>query len=183
LVEDTLLPKLLNYSAVLRQQAEAFIRSAAAARGQNPDVWVALAKGEGFNQYKGDPDATGAATSFGAFQLHYPGIGRNTADGLGTMFTKETGLDARDPATERRQIEWSIDYARTHGLTDWHGWHGSKFANLSGGGSSTTTTVAINGPITINAGPNASASDIAGKLRELGLKRQAEANQSSVGAQ
>jgi hypothetical protein len=41
--------------------------------------------------------------------LHYPGIGRNTADGLGTLFTKQTGLDARDPATERRQIEWSMD--------------------------------------------------------------------------
>jgi hypothetical protein len=160
---------------------EAFIRSAAAARGQNPDVWVALAKGEGFNQYKGDPDATGAATSFGAFQLHYPGIGRNTADGLGTMFTKETGLDARDPSTERRQIEWSIDYARTHGLTDWHGWHGSKFANLSGGGSTSTQTVNITGPITVTG--VASPADFANKLRDVGLKRQAEANQSSVGAQ
>jgi hypothetical protein len=162
-------------------EKEAFIRSAAAARGQNPDVWVALAKGEGFNQYKGDPDATGAATSFGAFQLHYPGIGRNTADGLGTLFTKQTGLDARDPATERRQIEWSIDYARTNGLTDWHGWHGSKFANLSGGGSTSTQTVNITGPITVTG--VASPADFANKLRDVGLKRQAEANQSSVGAQ
>jgi hypothetical protein len=58
-------------------------------------------------------------------------------------------------------------------------------ANLpaSGSGDTTTTTVAINGPITINAGPNASASEIANKLRDLGIRRQAEANQSSVGPQ
>lgn len=49
--------------------------------------------------------------------------------------------------------------------------------------STTTTTVAINGPITINAGPSASASEIANKLRDLGIRRQAEANQSSVGPQ
>jgi hypothetical protein len=163
-------------------QKEAFIRAEAIKRGQNPDVWVALAKSEGFANYFGDPDATGKPTSFGSMQLHYPGVGRNTADGLGSIFTKQTGLDARNPATEPQQIQWSMDWAKTHGLSDWHGWKGAQFANLSGGGSTSTTTINIS-DVKINAGPNASAADIAGKLRDLGMKRQAEANQSFVGGE
>lgn len=162
----------------------AFIREEAKRQGQNPDVWVKLAASEGLNQYKGDLDATGKPTSFGALQLHYPGVGRNTADGLGSRFTKETGLDARNPETEAAQIAWSMRYARSHGLRDWHGWKGGAFANLEGvqqSSSSTSTSTYITGPITISAGPNATAGDIAAKLRDLGMKRQAEGNQSSVG--
>lgn len=161
---------------------EAFIRAEATRQGQNPDVWVTLAKNEGFFNYNGDKDATGRPTSFGALQLHYPGIGVNTADGLGTRFTKETGLDARNPETERQQIVWGMQYAKTHGLADWHGWHGSTFANNSGGGT-TTTTIAINGPININAGPGADGSVVAQKFRDAVLRRQADAMQSNGGAQ
>jgi len=163
-------------------EKEEFIRAEAIRQGQNPDVWVALAKSEGFSQYNGDPDATGKPTSFGALQLHYPGVGRNTADGLGTRFTQETGLDARNPETERQQIVWGMQYAKTHGLADWHGWYGSAFANNSGGGT-TTTTIAINGPITIQAGPNADGAAIAQKFRDAVLKRQSDAMQSNGGAQ
>lgn len=77
------------------------------------------------------------------------------------------------------------------GRRDLFGTSGAEYvrrfnANLPGDASSsntTTTTVAINGPITINAGPNASASEIANKLRDLGIRRQVDANQSPVGPQ
>lgn len=164
-------------------EKEAYIRAEAIKRGQNPDVWVSLTKSEGFHQFYGDPDATGKPTSFGATQLHYPGVGRNTADGLGTVFTKQTGLDARDKANERSAISWSMDWAKTHGLSDWHGWKGAKFANLSGGGSTATTTIQINGPIAINAGPNADGTKIANDFRAAILKRQADAANANGGQQ
>ena len=115
-----------------QQEKEAFIRTEAARRGIDPNVAMAVAKSEGFYNYKGDTDATGKATSFGAFQLHYPGIGRHTADGLGTKFTKKTGLDARDPATEREQIKFALDEAAKGGWTPWHGWRGAPNAGLIG---------------------------------------------------
>lgn len=68
---------------------------------------------------------------------------------------------------------------------DLYGTSGSSYAQRFAAalqGNSSTTTINITGT-TINAGPNASASDIAAKLRDLGMKRQAEANQSSVGGQ
>lgn len=115
-----------------QQEKEAFIRAEATKRGIDANVAVAVAKSEGFYNYGGDPDATGKKTSFGAFQLHYPGVGRNTADGLGTAFTKKTGLDARDPATEREQIKFALDEAAKGGWTPWHGWRGPSNAGLVG---------------------------------------------------
>lgn len=166
-------------------EKEAFIRAEAAKRGIDPDQAMRVAMSEGFlpGKFTGDQ-----GTSFGAFQLHYknniPGLSNA---GLGDAFTRDTGKQASDPANERDTIVYALNKARQTGWGDWHGWKGSPWAgiNRSGGGSSssTTTTVSISGPITIQAGPNASAADIAQKLRELGMKRQAEANQSSVGAQ
>lgn len=165
-------------------EKEAFIRSEAIRQGQNPDVWVKLAKSEGFYDYKGDPDAVGNPTSFGSMQLHYPGVGRNTADGLGTIFTKQTGLDARDPSTERRQIQFAMEWAKTHGLGDWHGWKGAQYANLQGvGNGGGGTKIDINGPITIQAGPNADGTKIANDFRAAILKRQADASNANGGQQ
>ena len=165
-----------------QSEKEAFIRSEAVKRGQNPDVWMKLTKGEGYSNYYGDLDATGKPTSFGAMQLHYAGVGRNTADGLGTIFTQQTGKDARDPATERDQVAWSMDWAATHGLGAWHGWHGAPFAHLQGGpgGSTTTSSVVINGPINVYPPPGADGTAIAGKFTET-LKRQSFAAQANDG--
>lgn len=168
-------------------EKEAFIREEARKRGIDPDVAMRVAKSEGFSDYSGDRDATGKATSFGAFQLHYPGVGRNTADGLGAAFTKKTGLDARDPATEREQIKFALDEARRGGWGPWHGWKGPAFAGIGaasgGGGSTSTSEIIINGPININAGPNADGTKIGQELRSELLKRQSFAAQSNDGQQ
>lgn len=179
-----LTPSTANSAFISQADKEAFIRSEAAKRGIDPDQAMRVARSEGFSQFSGDQN-----TSFGAFQLHYknniPGLSNS---GLGDTFTRDTGLDARNPANERATITYALDKAKQTGWGDWHGWKGSPWAGIDrsgggGGGSSNSTSVEISGPITINAGPNASASDIAQKLRELGLKRQSEANQSSVGSQ
>lgn len=166
-------------------ETEAFVRQAAIQRGQNPDVWVKTWTGEGRRRYQGDPDATGAPTSFGPLQLHFAGVGRNTADGLGPIFQKQTGLDPRDPATARQQIEWSMDWAKTHGMGDWHGWKGAQFANLTGsngpGGGGGGTTVQITGPITVTGVKD--AVDFTNKLRDEGLRRQHAAAQAPSGGQ
>ena len=163
-------------------EKEAFIRQEAVRRGQNPDTWVTLAKNEGFYNYTGDQDATGVPTSFGSFQLHYPGVGRNTADGLGTRFTRETGLNARDPDTERQQITWSMDYAAMHGLSDWHGWHGSQFANNPSGGPMSTNTTTI-GSVNVYAAKGDDAPALADKFRTAILARNASVAQASGGPQ
>lgn len=116
-------------------EKEAFIRTEASKRGIDPDQAVRVAKSEGFFTYNGDKDATGAPTSFGAFQLHYPGVGRNTADGLGSKFTRQTGLNARDPATEREQIKFALDEAKKGGWGPWHGWKGAPYAGIGAGGA------------------------------------------------
>ena len=141
-----------------QQEKEAYIRAAFIRNGHDPDVAMRAARGEGFNKFAGDYDATGRPTSFGAFQLHYPGIGRNTADGLGTQFTKDTGLDARDPANERATIDWTAANVGKTGWGPWHGYRGGRFDGLNtnlvpsggsnGGGGDTNITQTNN--VTIN---------------------------------
>lgn len=163
-------------------QKEAFIRAEAAKRGINPDYAMAVARSEGFSAFAGDN-----GTSFGAFQLHVTPGGRGGA--VGDLFRDRTGLDPSDPRNEAATIMFALDWAKSHGWADFHGAangaHLSSWAGIDRSSTSTSTsyTTEINGPITINAGPNASAGDIAGKLRELGLRRQAQANQSSVGGE
>jgi hypothetical protein len=89
-----------------------------------------VARSEGLNAYQGDHDATGRATSFGPFQLHYAGTGKHTSPGLGEEFTKRTGLDARDPVTVRQQIDFALDEARKGGWGPWHGWRGDAWAGI-----------------------------------------------------
>jgi hypothetical protein len=158
-------------------EKEAFIRSEAERRGINPDIAVAVAKSEGFNNYSGDLDATGKPTSFGAFQLHYPGVGRNTADGLGTLFTKQTGLDARDPRTEREQIRFALDQAKAGGWRPWHGWPGSAFAGISPGGNSST----VNNNITVNVPAGSDGHQIGSAVVDH-LRRQSDAANANGGA-
>lgn len=156
-------------------EKEAFIRSEAVKRGISPDVAVAVAKSEGFNSYVGDQ-----GTSFGAFQLHYknniPGL---SLSGLGDTFTKQTGLDARDPSTERQQIQFALDQAAKGGWAPWHGWKGAPFAGIEKSNSSSSTTTI--GTIVVNT----QATDAAGIASSIGpaIQRSSETYHSQSGPQ
>jgi hypothetical protein len=62
----------------------------------------------------------GIGTSFGPFQLHYPG--------LADRFQKETGLDPKNEKTIPQQVHWVAEYLRHHkGQKPWHGYrHGEQ---------------------------------------------------------
>ena len=70
----------------------------------------------GFNPAaKGDDNS-----SFGVAQLHYGDVSKQYPhSGLGDLFTKQTGLDARDPKNQKAAIDWSLDYAAKNGWNDW----------------------------------------------------------------
>lgn len=106
-----------------------YIRQAAAQRGINPDVALQVAKNEGLNSYTGD-----GGSSFGPYQLHYGGVvrGGNAVGGLGDIFTKRTGLDARNPDTWQAQVNFSLDEAKRGGWGPWHGWKGAPMAGIGG---------------------------------------------------
>ena len=95
-----------------------YIREAAARRGIDPDVALRVAQSEGLNKYEGD-----FGSSFGPFQLHYGGVAPdgNAVSGLGDAFTRQTGLDARDPRTWRQQVDFALDEAARGGWGPWHG--------------------------------------------------------------
>lgn len=157
-----------------QDEKESFIRAEATKRGINPDVAVAVAKSEGFNNPVGDN-----GTSFGAFQLHVTPGGRGNA--VGDQFRKATGLDPSDRANERATIQFALDDAKAHGWGAYHGAARVGLGNFAGGaGGGTTTTTNVNGPITINAGANADGAAIANKFTET-LKRQSYAAQANDG--
>lgn len=101
-----------------RAEVEDYIRNRATAIGVDPEIAVRVARSEGLNQYVGDQ-----GSSFGPYQLHYGGIapGGNRVGGLGDEFTKQTGLDARDPSTWRQQVDFSLAQAKQGGWGPWHG--------------------------------------------------------------
>lgn len=111
---------------------EAYIRKAATARGIDPQIALAVARSEGLYSYVGD-----RGSSFGPFQLHYGGIagGGMATSGLGDVFTRQTGLDARDPSTVHQQIDFALDQAASGGWGPWHGWKGAQFAGIGKGGA------------------------------------------------
>lgn len=112
------------------QDQEAYIRSAAAARGIDPNVAVAVARSEGLGedyQSKVRRKDGSREESFGPFQLFMGG-------GLGNKFQGQTGLDPRDPSTVKSQIDFSLDEAKKSGWGAWHGWKGLPFQGIEGGG-------------------------------------------------
>jgi hypothetical protein len=112
-------------------QVKQYIRTAAIARGIDPDIALKVAESEGLHRYSGDQ-----GTSFGPYQLHYAGgTGRNAVGGLGNEFTRQTGLDARDPSTWKAQVDFSLDQAKRSGWGAWHGWKGPARAGLNAGPS------------------------------------------------
>lgn len=165
-----------------KSDKEAFIRAEAQKRGIDPNVAMKVAQSEGFNQPVGDN-----GTSFGAFQLHVTPGGRGNA--VGDQFRRDTGLDPSDPKNEARSIMYALDNAKKNGWHDYHGaarvgvgdWGGIDRNAPNRGGGAGGTTMEFNGPITVTGVKD--ANDFTQKLRDLGLKRQAEANQSSVGGE
>ena len=107
---------------------EAAIRASFAKRNIDPDIAVAVAKSEGLFNYK---STIPGENSFGPFQLHYGDDVWGPKPGLGDLFTKQTGLDARDPKTLQAQIEWTADYVSKHGWGDWRGWKGDRWAGIN----------------------------------------------------
>lgn len=104
-------------------QVVAYIREAAKKRGIDPETALAVADGEGLRGFgpnkavKGDDN-----TSHGPFQMHYAGgTGANRQPGLGDDFTRQTGLDARDPGTWKQQVDFSLDHAKKNGWQAWYG--------------------------------------------------------------
>ena len=110
-----------------QSEVKAYIRAQAAARGIDPDTAVRVALSEGLRGWDTGRDGPSHAgdykTSFGAYQLHYGGSGISgmNAMGLGDDFTKQTGMDARDPKTWRAQVDFALNRAAKAGWTDWHG--------------------------------------------------------------
>lgn len=137
-------PEVLDY---VRRQAQAL--------GIDPDIAERVARSEALNVFRTDvPDLGGdERSSFGPLQLHYAGLSKNMPNpGLGDEFTRTTGLDARNPATWRQQIDFGLGYAAKHG---WGSWMGAKnsgipnFAGIGGGGG----TLPVSAASTAQPGP------------------------------
>lgn len=111
-------------------EVASYIVQSAKARNIDPNVALQVWRSEGKGGYVGD-----SGSSFGPLQLHYGGVakGGNSVAGLGDEFTKQTGLDARNPETWRQQIDFSLDKAKTGGWTPWHGWKGDPMAGIGQG--------------------------------------------------
>ena len=69
-------------------------------------IRVAMAEGGAGGGYGANGTGDGGS-SFSPFQLHYGGVagGGNSAPGLGDDFTRDTGLDARDPKNAAAAID------------------------------------------------------------------------------
>lgn len=95
----------------------ALTREHARERGLDPNFAEKVFQGEsGFRR-----DAVGDdGSSFGPAQLHYGNMSpKFPRPGLGEVFTRETGLDARDPENARAATVWSLDYAAKNGWKPW----------------------------------------------------------------
>jgi hypothetical protein len=128
---------------------EKSIRDKFSARGIDPDIAVRVAKSEGLFAYKYSPTGQSfvpGEQSFGPFQLNYSPKGTS----LGDRFTRETGLDARNPATVDKQIEFVAEWVRKNGWGDFHGWKGDRFAGINREGAAPSTTTVTIGTLNVN---------------------------------
>jgi hypothetical protein len=92
------------------QQVQSYIYRAAQERGINPEIAVRVAHSEWGPTYTGDQ-----GRSFGPFQLF-------TGGGLGNR-ALEAGIDVRNPATWRQQVDFALDNAAQN--KSWAPWHGA----------------------------------------------------------
>ncbi|SFK79041.1 hypothetical protein [Methylocapsa palsarum] len=133
-------------SSIAPTEQEAYIRQAAQQRGIDPDTAVRVARSEGLgaSAYAGDQNS-----SFGPFQLHYGGVasGGNATPGMGDDFTKQTGLDARDPSTWKAQTDFALDNAAKNGWGAWHGARAVGIADNQGIGGAPQGRTQLAGPV------------------------------------
>lgn len=108
-----------------------YIRSAASARGIDPEVAIKVAQSEGGLV----PNRTGSfatGRSFWPFQLHYGGPGYESfgnVAGMGNAFTQKTGYQPGDPAAWRAATDYALDAARRQG---WGAWYGARNVGITG---------------------------------------------------
>jgi len=79
---------------------------------------------EGFRCYIGNH-----GSSFGPFQLHYGGRHNtrgNREAGMGEVFTRQTGLNARNPSSVPAQIRFMKRWGLAHGGFSSEIWHGLR---------------------------------------------------------
>lgn len=174
--------KLTRGSSPSIAQQEAYIRSAAKKRGVDPNVAVAVARSEGLGRsYAGD-----RGSSFGPYQLHMGGLtgGEDAVGGLGDTFMRQTGLDPRNPATWKAQVNFALDQAAMHG---WGAWHGAQriglpdYAGIGAGARplGTASNVTTIGSVTVQT----QATDATGIARDIrgALARQLAASDANGG--
>jgi hypothetical protein len=123
---------VLAASVFLCQQAEASVCRVAAHSwrsmisqkgGGQTRMLQRIYSSEGLNCYVGD-----VGTSFGPFQLHYGHGGHgNRSRGMGDVFTKQTGLNARNRSSVPAQIRFMVRWGDVHGFSSdiWHGLRGN----------------------------------------------------------
>jgi hypothetical protein len=120
-------------------EIEAFIRTAASARGINPDIAVRVCETEGgvteparLGDFSGPPWYSGK--SWWALQLHYGGAGTPYAAwggsaGMGNGFTTLTGWTPGTEAAWRDAARYGLNRARTGG---WQSWYGAQSVGITG---------------------------------------------------
>jgi hypothetical protein len=112
------------------QQAE-YIAAAAAARGIDPEVALAVAKSEGLQPgtWQSNYSRNGhREPSFGAFQLLDGGPKTGFTKGMGNDFKSQTGLDPRDPGNWQAMIDFALNHAAQKG---WGAWYGAPKVGVS----------------------------------------------------
>ena len=127
-----------------KAERAAYIKARAAALGIDPTTALRVAQSEGFNTFVGDK-----GTSFGDFQLHYGGSGIRGMNsmGEGDLFTRSTGLSAKDPKNWKAATDWALKRARQNGWGAWHGAGRVGIGNRQGIGTHPVT------PMPPTAGP------------------------------
>jgi hypothetical protein len=109
-------------------EIEAYIRSAAIARGIDPDIAVRVARAEGGlidPVRQSDVRKNGKRErSFGPFQLYMDG-------GLGNQALKQ-GIDPSNPAHWKAGVDFALDTAAREGWGQWYGARNTGIGNRQG---------------------------------------------------
>lgn len=126
----------IGSDAVAGGEVADYIKKAAAARGIDPNVALAVAKSEGgLNSWNLQSQVMKNGVqepSFGPYQLYMGG-------GLGNDFLKQTGLDPRLASNGPAGVDFALDYAAKNGWGAWYGAKNSGIGNWDGIASSAST--------------------------------------------
>jgi TP901 family phage tail tape measure protein len=101
-----------------------YIIESASERGIDPSVALRVAHHEGGEDSYMRVGKFATGWSFWPFQLHYGGRGYEhfgTTAGMGTPFTRKTGLQPGDKEAWDESIDYALTEARKHGWGQWYG--------------------------------------------------------------